>query len=252
MKLITLRWLIYTPCWSDPTSGNCRHQKAFMLSRGMPIYLHLPLLLRRDQSSYGMMWLWYYFPHIGGDCRTFNIYGWWLRLGLSQGLGKVTFRCPWVRYIWESIFWIMLTQENMSYYHDWKSFIHQWFGSKKNGMNIYVHHLVHGIQRKLNISMLPGIWIMPQILWWKVPSWYPPWSFPLGNLGDFRAWLGCFKRGKWGEGQVSFGSSWKQQHMVVELLSCWVFFCWFCFYVSVVVVSDFPISVASIPISAES
>ena len=139
MKLITLRWLIYTPCWSDPTSGNCRHQKAFMLSRGMPIYLHLPLLLRRDQSSYGMMWLWYYFPHIGGDCRTFNIYGWWLRLGLSQGLGKVTFRCPWVRYIWESIFWIMLTQENMSYYHDWKSFIHQWFGSKKNGMNIYVY-----------------------------------------------------------------------------------------------------------------
>lgn len=71
-----LRWLIYTTCWSDPTSGNSRHQKAFMLSRGMPIYLHLPLLLRRDQSSYGMIWLWYYFPHIGGDCRTFNI--WWM------------------------------------------------------------------------------------------------------------------------------------------------------------------------------
>ena len=25
--------------------------------------------------------------------------------------------------------------------------------------------------------------------------------------GKLRAWLGCFNRGKWGEGQVSFGSS---------------------------------------------
>ena len=252
MKLITLRWLIYTTCWSDPTSGNSRHQKAFMLSRGMPIYFHLPLLLRRDQSSYGMIWLWYYFPHIGGDCRTFNIYiyRWWLRLGLSQGLGKVTFRCPWVRYIWESIFWIMLTQENMSYYHDWNSFIHQWLGSKKNGMNIYVHHLVHGIQRKLNISMLPGIWIMPQILWWKVPSWYPPWSFPLGNLGEnWGLGLAVLIEGSGGKGRLVSGPV---ENNSIWLLSCWGFFCWFCFYVSVVVVSDFPISVASIPVSAES